>query len=201
LRQVRGGTTPLTEQNLLIKVAAVVCMVSPNKSVSREIDLFRFDEPLAESTDLRLPWLGSLDAPARRRRYHSTQLAIITGTFACGGLICSLLLVDGDEEFPRAHHWLRQSYSSPVIASPGPTTAPSIPQNPPIRSNEEDKSAPRPRWIGARKSASHLERIGRATLSFRPLVALRWHATPFNFSRDLAFGSGSKSSQCRLEEG
>jgi hypothetical protein len=176
-------------------------MVSRNKSVSGEIDLFCFDQPLAESPDLRLPCLGSLDAPARRRRYHSAQLAIITGIFACGGLICSLLLVDGDEEFPRPHHWLRQSYSSPVIVSPGPTTAPSIPQNPPIRSNNEDKSALRPRWIGARKSASHLGRIGRATLGFQPLVALGWHAMPFNFSRDLAFGCGSKSSQCRLEEG
>jgi hypothetical protein len=158
-------------------------MVSPNKSVSREIDLFCFDQPVAESPDLRLPWLGSLYAPARRRRYHSTQLAIITGIFAGGGLICSLLLVDGNEEFPAPHHWLRRSHSSPVISSPHePATAPSAPQNPPIWSNNEAESVLHPRQLAARKLPSHSGRIGRATT-------------------DLAFGFETKSSQCRLEEG
>jgi hypothetical protein len=188
-------------------------MAPPDKSASSDIDLLRFDQPLADSPDLLLPPPVSVDAPACRRRYHSTQLAIIIGTFACGGLICSLLLVDGDEEFPRQHHWLRESYSSPVKASPqGSTTAPATPQSAPIRPNNEDKTALHPRRISARKSASHPERIGRAVLGFRPLVALRtkWtdftetlrrRAMPFNFSRDLAFGSGSKSGQRRLEEG
>ena len=189
-------------------------------------------------------------APACRRRYHSTQLAIITAIFAGGGLICSLLLLDGDEEIPRPHHWLRQSYSSPMIVSPqGPAAAPSAPQNPPIRSSavrsspryirdqlsakrarsrrsgesgvlanppirstNDDKSALQPRRISARKSASHPGRIGRTTRGFRPLIALRakWtkftanlrrYTMPFNFSRNLAFGSGSKSCQRRFEEG
>ena len=186
---------------------------SPNKSASSNIDLFRLDQPLAESSDRLLPQLGSLDTPACRRRYHSTQLAIITAIFAGGGLICSLLLLDGDEEIPRPHHWLRQSYSSPVIVSPqGPAVAPSAPQNPPIRSNNDDRSALHPRQIGARKSASHPGRIGRTTRGFRPLIALRakWtkftanlrrYTMPFNFSRNLAFGSGSKSCQRRFEEG
>src|SRR5438874_1185583 len=186
---------------------------SPNKSASSNIDLFRLDQPLAESSDRLLPQLGSLDTPACRRSYHSTQLAIITAIFAGGGLICSLLLLDGDEEIPRPHHWLRQSYSSPVIVSPqGPAAAPSTPQNPPIRSNNDDKSALQPRRISARKSASHPGRIGRTTRGFRPLIALRvkWtkftanlrrYTMPFNFSRNLAFGSGSKSCQRRFEEG
>ena len=152
-------------------------------------------------------------APACRRRYHSTQLAVITAIFAIGGLICSLLLLDGDEEIPRPHHWLRQSYSSPMIVSPqGPAAAPSAPQNPPIRSTNDDKSALQPRRISARKSASHPGRIGRTTRGFRPLIALRakWtkftanlrrYTMPFNFSRNLAFGSGSKSCQRRFEEG
>ena len=151
-------------------------MVSPNKSVSRERDQFCFDQPLAESTDLRLPPLRSLNSRACHQRYHSTQLAIITGIFGCGGLICSLLLVDGNEEFPAPHHWLRQSHRSPVISSPqGPATAPSAPQNPPIRSNNEDESALHPRQLAAGKLPSHSGRIGRAT-------------------RDLAFGSETKSS-------
>ena len=186
-------------------------MAPPNKSASRDIDIFRVDQPLAESLDLLFPPIGSVDTPACRRRYHSIQLAVITGVFACGGLICSSLLVGGDEEFPRPHHWLRQPYSSPVmVSSQGPAIATSTPQNSPLRSNNE--GALHPRRIGARKSASHPGRISRATLRFRPLVALRtrWakftgnlrrHRMPFNFSRDLAFGSGRKSGQRRLEAG
>jgi hypothetical protein len=186
-------------------------MAPPNKSASRDIDLFRFDQPRAESPDLPLPPVGSLATPASRRRYHSTQLAIIVGIFACGGLICSLPSVDRDEEFPRPHRWLRNSYSTPVIASPQERVpAPSNPQSAPLRSNSEDKTAAlQQRPVCHRKST---DRSDRPTLGFRPIAALRtkWakftgtlrrHTMSFNFSRDLAFGSGSKSSQRRVEEG
>jgi hypothetical protein len=188
-------------------------MVPPNKSGSFDIDLFRFDQPGAESSDLLSPPFGPLDTPACRRRYHSTQLAIITGLFACGGLICSFLLIDGDEDFPRPHHWLRQSYSSPAITLPqGPAAAPFTPQKSPLRSNNEDKAALPSHWIGTRKAVSRPGRIARKGVDFRPLVALRtkWtsftetlrrHVMPSNFLRDLAFGPGSKSGQRRLEEG
>ena len=183
-------------------------MAFPNKSMSRDIDL-RLDQPLAESRDLPVPPLGSLDTPAFRRRYHSTQLAIITGIFAFGGVICSLPFVGGDEEFPRPHHWLRQSYSSPVMASPQePAPAPSAPQNAPLRSNREDKTAAfQQHRVCHRRSTG---RSVRPTPGFRALAALRtkWakftgnlrrHPMSLNFTRDLAFGSGSKPSQRRLE--
>lgn len=190
-------------------------MAPPNKSGSRDIDLFQPGRPLAESPDLLVPRLGSLDPPACRRRYHSIQLVIIIGVFASGGLICSLLLVDGNEDFPQPHHWLRQSYSPPAMASPqAPATAPSTPPNPPIRSNDEDKSALRQRRISARKSACPPGRIGGARVAFRSPVVLRsceravvalrakWrnftgtirrHTMPLNFVRALDFGSGSKA--------
>ncbi len=186
-------------------------MALPNKSGSGDIDLFHPRQPLAESPDLLGPRLGSLDAPACGRRYHSTQLAIITGVFACGGLICSLLLVDGNEDFPQPHHWLRKSYSPPVMASPhGPAPAPSTPQSAPLRSNSEDKTAAlQQRRVCHRKSTG---RGDRPTPGFRPLAALRtkWakftrnlrrHTMSFNFTRDLAFGSRSKASQRCLQEG
>jgi hypothetical protein len=185
-------------------------MASPNKSRSGDIDLFRFDQPLAESPDLLLRPFGSLDTPAFRWRYHSTQLAIITGIFACGGLICSLALVDGDEELPQPHHWLRQSYISPVVAWPqAPEPTPSTPQSAPRRSNSENKTAALTRRVCHRKATG---RSDRPTPGFRLLVALRtkwskftgslrWHTMSFNFTRDLVFGSGSKSSERRLEEG
>jgi hypothetical protein len=190
-------------------------MAPPNKSGSRDIDLFHPGQSLPESSDLLVPQPGSLDRPACRRRYHSIQLVIITGVFACGGLICSLLLVDGNEDFPQPHHWLRQSYSPPAMASPqAPATTPSTPPNPPIRLNNEDKSALRQRRISARKSACPPARLGRANIGLRPPVALRsydrallalrakWrnftgtirrHTMSLNFVRNLDFGSGSKA--------
>jgi hypothetical protein len=186
-------------------------MASPTKSRSRDIDLLRLDRPLVEPPDLLLPQLESLDTPAFRPRYHSTQLAIISGMFACGGLICSLVFVDGDEELPRPHHWLRQSYSLPATASPeAPPPVPSASQSAPLRSNTEDNTARlQQRRVGHRQSTG---RSDRATPGFRPLATLmtKWakftenlrrRMMSFNFSRDLAFGSGSKSGQRRLEEG
>jgi hypothetical protein len=183
-------------------------MAPPNKSRSGDMDLFRLDQPLAESTDLPSSPFGSLNMPTFRRRYHSNQLAIITGIFACGGFVCSLPLVDGDEELP--HHRLRQTYSSPVVTSPqGPTTAPSIPQSGPIQPNSEAKTAAlQHRRVCHRKSSG---RRDRPTPGLRLLAALRtkWvkftrnlrrHTMPFNFRRDLAFGSG-KSSPRPLQEG
>lgn len=158
---------------------------SPDKSAPGDIEVFRSDCAFAESPNLPLPPTGSLDMPACRRRYHSAQLAIITGLFACGGLICSWLLVDGDEELPRPHHWLQKSYSSPVIGSPqGPVTAPSTPKNSPIRSNNEDKTAAsQRRRMADLKLASSSSRSDRPAFGFRPVTDLRTKWT--NFSGNL----------------
>jgi hypothetical protein len=184
-------------------------MAPPNKSRSGDIDLFRLDQPLAESTNLPSSPFGSVDTPTFRRRYHSTQLAIITGVFACGGFVCSLPLVDGDKELP--HHRLRQTYSSPVMTSPHrPATEPSVPQSAPLQSKSEAKTAAlQHRRVCHRKSFG---RRDRQIPGLRLLAALRtkWakftrnlrrHTMPFNFRRDLAFGSESKSSQRPLQEG
>src|SRR5438045_7077876 len=94
-------------------------MTPPSESSSGHIDMFRVRQQPPELPDRSL-------APAayvvpRHRRYHSVQLALVTGLFACGGLICSMLLVDSNEDFLRLHYWPRKSYSSP---------APGTPQNP-----------------------------------------------------------------------
>ena len=70
------------------------------------------------------------------------QLALVIGLFACGGLICSMLLVDGSDDFPRPHYWPRKSYSSPALVTPQrPATAPAVPPSGLLKSNGDKKSA------------------------------------------------------------
>jgi hypothetical protein len=185
-------------------------MVLPDKSASRDIEVF--ERSFAESPNLPLPPPGSLDTPAWRRRYHSAQLAIITGLFACAGLICSWLLVDSDEEFPRPHHWLQKSYASPVMTvPPAPAGTRVIPQNLPLRPNREDKTAESQRRRTAiPKLASSSSRSDQPAFGFRPVIDLRTKWTnfsenlrdrgmSFNSVRDRAFDFGRRLRQYRFE--
>lgn len=191
---------------MLHRKAAVSRMVAPDTSGPRDIDLFRVDQPLAKSAEWLFPSLGSAYMPLRRRRYHSIQLALVTGVFACGGFTWSLLVVDRSEEFPQPHHWLRQSYSPPSVASMRqPTTTTS---DPALKSSIEDKNTMHLRRIAARKPLNRPAHIARTNPGFRPLVTLRGSWTNFtgylrrnlkrfNFSPDFVSRGGSSSQQPR----
>jgi hypothetical protein len=160
-------------------------MASPQKSPSGDIDLFSVDEASSRSAAPHPEPIAFVDSPARARRYHSIQLAIVTGVFACGGLLCSLFFVDGDNDFPQPHHWLRKSYSSPVMTlPPAPPRAGIVPQNVPARSNPGNRTAAsqRPR-ISQHELASSPSHTDRSSSRIRPLIALRTKWT--NFSESL----------------
>jgi hypothetical protein len=71
-----------------------------------------------------------------------TNSSLNTCLFACGGLICSMLLVDGSDNFLGPHYWPRKSFSSPALATPQrPVTAPTVPQRGMFKSNGDDKNA------------------------------------------------------------
>jgi hypothetical protein len=117
-------------------------MSPPNNSSSNDIDLFRVRQAPPELPDRYLPPAANVVPRCRAKRYHSMQLALVTGLFACGGLICSMFLVDGSNDFLRPRYWLRKSYSSPALATPQrPVTAPAIRQSGPSRSNGANKNA------------------------------------------------------------
>jgi hypothetical protein len=139
-------------------------MASPDKSVSLEIDLFPVDQASPAPAEVCLPPLVCLGQPVRRQRYHSIQLAVVTGLFACGGLICSLLMVDNSADSPRVHHWLRKS--SPALVAPQkPATRADLPQSVPLKSDRSDKTAALHQH-GTRQSASSLA-LASARSAFR----------------------------------
>jgi hypothetical protein len=133
--------TPETEQNLLTQAPAVVCMSPPDKLSLRDIDLFRVGQ-VPSKPHLSLPPAIPFVPTRRPRRYHSIQVAVIIGVFACGGLICSMFLADGSDDFQRPRYWPRKSYSSPALATPQrPAIAPAVPGSGPFKSNGEEKNA------------------------------------------------------------
>jgi hypothetical protein len=150
-------------------------MEPSQKFASDDIDMFSVEETSTKSADRCPGPVMVVDSPARPRRYHSIQLAIVTGIFACGGFLCSLFFVEGDADFPQPHHWLRKSYSSPVmIMPPAPPGAGIIPQNIAPRPNHENKAAALQRTrISHRELASSPSRIDRSTSGIRPMIALR----------------------------
>jgi hypothetical protein len=157
-------------------------MASSKKSASDDIDLFFVDETSTRSADPCPGPIEFVDSPVRARRYHSIQLAIVTGVFACGGFFCSLFFVEGDADFPQPHHWLRKSYSSPVVTLP--PAASIVPQNIPPRLNHENKTAALQRTrIGHRELASSPSHTDRSSSGIRPVIALRTKWT--NFSENL----------------
>ena len=160
-------------------------MASPPKFASNDIDLFSVDETSAGSTNQCSEPIVVVDSPARPRRYHSIQLAIVTGLFACGGFLCSLFFVEGDADFPQPHHWLRKSYSSPVmIMPPAPPRTSIVPQSIAPRPNHETKTAASQRTRNShRVLASSTNYTDRSSSGIRPVTALRTKWT--NFSEDL----------------
>jgi hypothetical protein len=160
-------------------------MACPQKSASGDIDLFSVDETSTRSAAPCPGPIALVDSPVRARRYHSIQLAVVTGVFACGGFLCSLFFVEGDADFPQPHHWLRKSYGSPVITlSPAPPAASIVPRNVPPRLNHENKTAALQRTrISHRELASSPSHTDRSSSGIRPVIALRTKWT--NFSENL----------------
>ena len=129
------------------------CMTPPSESSSGHIDMFRVRQEPPELPDCSLPPAAAV--VRRHPRYHSIQLALVTGLFACGGLICSMLLVDSGEDFVRLHYWPRKSYSSPALGtSQNPASTPAVPQSGPLRSNDEQNAALQECRVGDRKAST-----------------------------------------------
>jgi len=116
-------------------------MAPPDKSFAGDIDLVR----VQKETKLPHPTLppAAYVVPRNRPEHcHLMQLALVTGLFASGGLICLKFLVDGGDDFLRPPYWPRKSYSSPALATPQrPVTAPAVPQSGTFKSNGEEKNA------------------------------------------------------------
>jgi hypothetical protein len=116
-------------------------MIPPDKLSPRDIDLFRVDQ-VPSRPHLSLPPAIPFVSTRRPPRYHSIQLALIIGVFACGGLICSIFLVDGSDDFRRPRYWPRKSYSSPALATPQrPASAPAVQRSGAFKSNGDEKNA------------------------------------------------------------
>ena len=114
-------------------------MTPPDNSFAGDRDLVR----VQKETKLPHPTLPpAAYVVPQYPRCHSIQLALVTCLFACGGFICSMLLVDGGDDFLRPPYWSRKSYSSPALATPQrPVTAPAVPQSRTLKSNGEEKNA------------------------------------------------------------
>jgi hypothetical protein len=116
-------------------------MTPPSESSSGHIDMFRVRPKPPELPGRSFP--GTDVVPRHRPRgYHFVQLALVTGLFACGGLICSMLLVDGSDTSLGPRYWPRKSYGSPALATPRkPVTVPTVPQRGIFKLNGDDKNA------------------------------------------------------------
>jgi hypothetical protein len=131
-------------------------MTPPDKSFSDDIDLVRVQQEPPELEDSTVPPAAYVVPPSRPERCHSMQAALVTGLFACGGFICSILLVDGSDDFLRPLCWPRKSFSSPALATPlKPVTAPIVPQSGTFKLNGEKKNAAlQDRRVGDRKPST-----------------------------------------------
>lgn len=104
-------------------------MTPPSESSSGHIDMFRVRQKPPELPDRSFPAVDVVPQDSVPR-YHSMQLALVIGLFACGGLICSTFFVDENDDLLGPCYWPRKSYSSPPLATPQrPATAPTVPQN------------------------------------------------------------------------
>jgi len=142
---------------------AAVLHDAPSESSSGHIDMFRVRPKPPELPGRSFP--GAYVVPRYRPRgYHFVQLALVTGLFACGGLICSMLLVDGSDNSLGPRYWPRKSYSSPVLATPQRhLTAPTVPQHGMFKSNGDDKNAVlQEHRVGDRKPSTSLVSLASA---------------------------------------
>ena len=116
-------------------------MTPPSESSSGHIDMFRVRPKPPELPGRSFP-AADVVPRYRPRGYRFVQLALVTGLFACGGLICSMLLVDGSDNSLGPRYWPRKSCSSPALATPQrPVTVPTVPQRGMFKSNGDKKSA------------------------------------------------------------
>src|SRR5256886_14789244 len=101
-------------------------MTPPNESSSGHIDMFRVRQ---KPPELPARFFPAVHVVPRYSvpRYHSMQLALVIGLFACGGLICSTFFVVENDVFLGPRYLPRESYSSPALATPPKTE--SLPQN------------------------------------------------------------------------
>jgi hypothetical protein len=156
--------TPETEQNLL-RVDSGRCLHDAPRqeffwryrSGSHSAETARAAESYFATSRLRC----SAGSP---ERCHCMQLALVTGLFACGGFICSMLLVDVSDDFLRPLYWPRKQYGSPALATPQrPVTAPAVPQSGTFKSNGEEKNAAlQDRRVGNRKPSTSLLSLASA---------------------------------------
>jgi hypothetical protein len=132
--------TPKTEQNLLHN-GCCFCMTPPSESSSGHINMFRVRQKPPELAERSFP-AADVVPGYHTRGYHFVQLALVTGLFACCGLICSMLLVDDSDNSLGRRYWPRKPYSSPALATPQrPVSAPTVPQNGQFKSDDEEKTA------------------------------------------------------------
>jgi hypothetical protein len=149
-------------------------MASPTAE-SRDIDLISIEGPFPRSADACPSPIAFVDPPVRARHYHSIQLAVVTGLFACGGFLCSLFFVDGGDDFPQPHHWVRKSYTLPVvIPPPAPPGHRIVRHNVPLRPSPEPKiTTLQKHQVANRKLAASPSRTDRANFDFQPVTELR----------------------------
>jgi hypothetical protein len=119
----------------------LLCMTPPSESSSGHIDMFRVRQKPPELPDRSFPAVYVVPRYSVPR-YHSMQLALVIGLFACGGLVCSTFFVVENDDFMGPRYWPRKSYSSPALATPHrPVSAPTVPQNGQFKSDDEEKTA------------------------------------------------------------
>jgi len=186
-------------------------MVLPRKSVSDEVDLSCLNGSIVKSPDPCPQPIACNDPPVPARRYHSVQLAIVTGLFAFGGFLCSLFFVDAGDDFPQPHHWLRKSYSSPAMILPSETSVLSQ-KLPPSRSHDDRTAAVHHHRINQRKLAWAPTHVDAPRSSFSPVRDLKtkWtnlsenvrdRAESLNSTRLRALDFGRRLRQCHFEAG
>jgi len=130
-------------------------MTPPSESSSGHIDMFRVPEKPPELPDRSFPAVYVVPRYSVPR-YHSMQLALVIGLFACGGLVCSTFFVVENDDFLGPRYWPRKSYSSPALAIPQrPVSAPTVPQNGQFKSDDEEKTGALQRGhVGDRKMST-----------------------------------------------
>jgi len=153
-RSAEQCLAPKTEQNLLYN-GCCFCMTPPSESTSGHIDMFRVRQKPPELPDRSFPAVYVVPRYSVPR-YHSMQLALVIGLFACGGLVCSTFFVVENDDFLGPRYWPRKSYSSPALATPQrPVSAPTVPQNGQFKSNDEEKTAAlQEHRVGDRKTST-----------------------------------------------
>ena len=130
-------------------------MTPPSESSSGHIDMFRARHKPPELPDRSFPAVYVVPRYSVPR-YHSMQLALVIGLFACGGLVCSTFFVVENDDFLGPRYWPRKSYSSPALATPQrPVSAPTVPQNGQFKSSDEQKTAAlQEHRVGDRKTST-----------------------------------------------